>query len=295
VTRRIRFLLGVVTAGLVGCTTVTEQGTLAELDSVAPDVDEVYLEDGLERAAESYRRYLEETPETARTPEAMRRLADLQIEQAYGVIGTGEVVELAASAAAGSEALQAPKRVKPEAADMPAPVSAAPLKRSDSGAATAAPAGSAESELEFEQRASQRQELLRQAPADNDLLAGAGGEPIPAGPREAIETYRTILETYPNYERNDQVLYQMSRAYDEIGQPDEAMKVMDRLVAEYPYSKYIDHHHGQYVVVLRAGVVQARLGAVQAGVLRRGAEPVHGDARSSPVDRLRLRRGARSK
>ena len=51
------------------------------------------------------------------------------------------------------------------------------------------------------------------------------------------------LETYPNYERNDQVLYQMSRAYDEIGQPDEAMKVMDRLVAEYPYSKYIDEVH----------------------------------------------------
>jgi hypothetical protein len=98
VIRRISFLLGAAAAGLVGCTTVTEQGTLAELDAVQPDVDEVYLEDGLERAAESYRRYLEETPETARTPEAMRRLADLQIEQAYGVIGTGEVVELAASA-----------------------------------------------------------------------------------------------------------------------------------------------------------------------------------------------------
>jgi hypothetical protein len=119
VIRRISFLLGAAAAGLVGCTTVTEQGTLAELDAVQPDVDEVYLEDGLERAAESYRRYLEETPETARTPEAMRRLADLQIEQAYGVIGTGEVVELAASAAAGSKALQAPELAKPEAADMP--------------------------------------------------------------------------------------------------------------------------------------------------------------------------------
>ena len=211
-----------------------------------PDVDEVYLEDGLERAAESYRRYLEETPETARTPEAMRRLADLQIEQAYGVIGTGEVVEMSAAAAAA---------VKPSRdADMAAPESAAPVKRNETAAAVSAPTEPSESEREFEARATGRQELLGQASADNDLdlLTGAGGEPIPTGPREAIETYRQILETYPNYERNDQVLYQMSRAYDEIGQPDEAMDVMDRLVAEYPYSKYIDEVHfrrGEYYFV----------------------------------------------
>ena len=75
---------------------------------------------------------------------------------------------------------------------------------------------------------------------------------MPAGPREAIATYREILETYPHYERNDQVLYQMSRAYDEIGQPDDAMVVMDRMVAEYPYSKYLDEVHfrrGEYFFV----------------------------------------------
>ena len=244
--RRIAFLLGAVSAGIAGCTTTTPQGTLAELSAVEPDVDEVYLEDGLERAAESYRRYLEETPETARTPEAMRRLADLQIEQAYGVIGSGsgEVVELPAAAAV------APKPSR--AADMAAPESAGPVALTEAAPTGSAPAGPDESEQEFEQRASQRQDLLSDASADNDLLTGAGGEPIPAGPREAIETYRKILETYPNYERNDQVLYQMSRAYDEIGQPDEAMKVMDRLVAEYPYSKYIDEVHfrrGEYYFV----------------------------------------------
>jgi len=250
--RRIAFLIGTASALLSGCATVTEQGTLAELAAVEPDVDEVYLEDGLERAAESYRRYLEETPETARTPEAMRRLADLQIEQAYGVIGTGELVEVSAAEARDSKTVQAPDRVKPEAAEMAAPASAAPLQRMESSAVASTSAGPTESEKEFEQRASQRQDLLSEAPRDDDLLMGAGGEPIPAGPREAIETYRQILETYPNYERNDQVLYQMSRAYDEIGQPDEAMKVMDRLVAEYPYSKYIDEVHfrrGEYYFV----------------------------------------------
>ena len=236
--RHIGSLLGALLAGLAGCTTTTQQGTLAELEAVQPDVDEVYLEDGLERAAESYRRYLEETPETERTPEAMRRLADLQIEQAYGVIGNGEIVERPAT----------------EARELAVPQSASPLARAEPAPSVSVPAGPDESEQDFEQRASQRQELLGQAPADDGLLTGAGGEPIPAGPREAIQTYRKILETYPNYERNDQVLYQMSRAYDEIGQPDEAMKVMDRLVAEYPYSKYIDEVHfrrGEYYFVRR--------------------------------------------
>ena len=35
---------------------------------------------------ESYRRFLEETPESALTPEAMRRLADLKIEREYGYL-----------------------------------------------------------------------------------------------------------------------------------------------------------------------------------------------------------------
>ena len=85
-------------AGLAACasTTTDQSGTLSELDSVAADVEDIHVADGLERAAESYRRYLEETSESARTPEAMRRLADLQIEQAYGVIGSGDILEMAA-------------------------------------------------------------------------------------------------------------------------------------------------------------------------------------------------------
>ncbi len=215
-------------AGIAACATSSNDGTLAELHDVAPDVDEVYLEDGLERAAESYRRYLAETPESARTPEAMRRLADLQIEQAYGVIGTGELVEMAA----------------PEGASRVLPATAA---RQAAGAVVPA-----ESEREFEQRASGREELLTDTTQFDLQLPGTEGGAIPAGPREAIKTYQQILDKYPNYERNDKVLYQMSRAYDEIGQPDHAMGVMDRLIGEYPYSKYVDEVHfrrGEYFFV----------------------------------------------
>ena len=214
---------------LAACsTTVQQQGTLAELEVVEADLEEVYLEDSLERAAQSYRRYLQETPKSARTPEAMRRLADLQIEQAYGVIGSGEMVEMRAPEAA------------TESRAIVARSAAAQRREPD------------ESDLEFEERALQREDFLAQANDYADELVGADGAPIPAGPREAIETYKQILETYPDYERNDKVLYQMSRAYDEIGQPDLAMEVMNRLVTEYPYSRHVDEVHfrrGEYYFV----------------------------------------------
>ena len=193
-------LLMLFVAGLVGCATSSNKGTLAELEQVQADVDEVYLEDSLERAAQSYRRYLDETPKSARTPEAMRRLADLQIEQAYGVIGKGEIVEMAA------------------------PESGSQAERIVAEGQGRGGAKSSETDLAFEERASARQELLSDTTGFDNALPGA--EAVPAGPREAIKTYQQILEQYPNYERNDKVLYQMSRAYDEIGQPDEAMAVM---------------------------------------------------------------------
>jgi len=216
-------------AALAACsTTVTEEGTLATLQAVEPDLNEVHLEDSLERAAQSYRQYLQETKESARTPEAMRRLADLQIEQAYGVIGEGEVVEMAA----------------PEAATRASTITA------EGGTTT--PREPTESDLQFEQRALSREQFLEEATDYENELTGADGAPVPAGPREAIATYKQILETYPDYERNDKVLYQMSRAYDEIGQPDEAMEVMNRLVREYPHSQHVDEVHfrrGEYYFV----------------------------------------------
>ncbi len=108
--KRYAVVLSLTSIGLFACTTTSEQGTLAELQHVPPDIDEVYLEDSLDRAAQSYRRYLEESPKSARTPEAMRRLADLQIEQAYGVIGSGEFVEMAAPEVASQSALPRPVR-----------------------------------------------------------------------------------------------------------------------------------------------------------------------------------------
>ena len=129
---------------------------------VQADVEEIYLEDSLERAAQSYRRYLEETPKSARTPEAMRRLADLQIEQAYGVIGKGEIVEMAVPET-GSQA----ERIVADGSERQA-------------------ATPSESDREFEQRATARQELLSETTQFDTTLPGGEAGTVPAGPREAI-------------------------------------------------------------------------------------------------------------
>src|SRR5882757_5663166 len=57
---------------------------------------------------------------------------------------------------------------------------------------------------------------------------------------EAIHLYAALLKTYPKYERNDAVLYQLARAYELNAQPDKALASLDKLVATYPSSHYMD-------------------------------------------------------
>ncbi len=45
---------------------------------------------------------------------------------------------------------------------------------------------------------------------------------------EAIHLYTALLKTYPNYERNDSVLYQLARAYELNAQPDQALASSDQ-------------------------------------------------------------------
>jgi tetratricopeptide (TPR) repeat protein len=57
---------------------------------------------------------------------------------------------------------------------------------------------------------------------------------------EAIKLYSTLLKAYPNYPRNDQVLYQLARAYETTGQPEQALATLDRVVKSYPQSPQLD-------------------------------------------------------
>ncbi len=57
---------------------------------------------------------------------------------------------------------------------------------------------------------------------------------------EAITLYSALLKAYPDYERNDSVLYQLARAYELNAQPEKALATLDRLVAKYPKSRFLD-------------------------------------------------------
>src|ERR1700727_767066 len=87
--RRHTIPIVLASAFLGGCAAqhkpATTQGTLAELHKVAPDVQEVETQQSVDQAMQQYRKFLEESPETPMTPEAIRRLADLELEKQYGI------------------------------------------------------------------------------------------------------------------------------------------------------------------------------------------------------------------
>lgn len=233
---------------------IDQSGTLATLHAVRPDTEEVPVDQGLDRATQSYRDFLKQAPDSRLAPEAMRRLADLKIEKEFGLQGDGKLVELPASQSGSqTEAVAtAPGAVQAEPvgslgrdhanalrAPVVAKIDARTAKRSHPEALDSGP--SAASERELEQRAASQPGISpANAAPQLKLPGGMDGDPARAGPLEAITLYDKLLAKYPQYALRDQVLYQKARAYEELGQPEEAMKVMEQLVGENPGSRFTD-------------------------------------------------------
>ena len=216
---------------LAGCAHTERANTLASLRKVQPDTTDVRVDNGLERAVEGYRQFLQQTPASELTPEAMRRLADLQLEREYGVRGTTAIVvdrpPTSTSSAVGvSPAGSTPVR-------MAAPESITKVSAAASSGVRAVPNGApGDIERQIEQRATQEQSI-----AAADTTGVTSGE---SGPLESIQLYDKLLAEFPNYAYRDQVLYQKARAFDELGRPDDAMSVMGDLVKEHPGSALAD-------------------------------------------------------
>lgn len=226
-------------AVMVGCAArapkKTTAGTLADLHNVAPDVKDVTVENGLDQALAQYRKIVEETPKTAMTPEAMRRLADLQVEKQYGIrTGNAKPREMAA-----------PKPAQTKVGEQ--------VNRSNSNTVVAS-AARRESDKDFERRTTAEGPIPTNsnvsAPAGDEVLAGAE----PKGPLDAIKLYDQILTEYPNYEHRDKVLYQKARAYDELGRTEDAIATMEQLIRENPNSQHYDevqYRRGEYFFTRR--------------------------------------------
>ncbi len=216
---------------VVGCAgRAGPQATLADLRKVAPDLQDVKVEQGLDEAMQAYRRFLEQAPETAMTPEAMRRLADLKIERQFGLrAGDGRPQQLAAPLLAKT----------PAGAQAGTPHPAAAL-------AGAAPR---ESDQDFERRTTVESGIRSGGDADASHEGAVGADTDPKGPLEAIALYERLLAEYPSYENSDTVLYQMARAYDELGRTEEAMATMERLIRANPHSEHsaeVQFRRGEY-------------------------------------------------
>ena len=56
----------------------------------------------------------------------------------------------------------------------------------------------------------------------------------------AVDLFQKLLEAYPDYRRNDTVLYQLARGYEIGGRTDEALDVLNSLVSRYPETPLID-------------------------------------------------------
>jgi TolA-binding protein len=233
VRRRRSLPLLIAPALAVGCSAthrdVPTSGTLAELRRVKPDMQEATVEQGLEQAMAGYKRFLEEAPETAMTPEAMRRLADLKLEKQFG-IRTGELK---------------PREMAAPEAPAPARVAVEPFP-----GATPVPGGT-ESEEDFEQRTTAAGGV---AWSDGTSVQAAGTSADPTSALEAIALYDKLLAEYPSYKDSDQILYQKARAFDELGRTEDAIAAMERLIQANPSSPHLDevqYRRGEYFFMRR--------------------------------------------
>ncbi|MDH4108091.1 MAG: tetratricopeptide repeat protein [Gammaproteobacteria bacterium] len=75
-----------------------------------------------------------------------------------------------------------------------------------------------------------------------EAQAGASGDDgqNAAAYSGAVTLFQQLLEAYPEYRRNDTVLYQLARAYEIGGQTDDALRVLNELIARYPATELLD-------------------------------------------------------
>jgi TolA-binding protein len=82
---------------------------------------------------------------------------------------------------------------------------------------------------DLELDATEADQLVRNVDAISDV-----------GYNNAVDLYQRLLEAYPDYRRNDTVLYQLGRAYEIGGRNDDALEVLNDLIIRYPQTPLID-------------------------------------------------------
>ena len=96
---RAATLLPLLLASACTTTAVDNTNTLTSLEQIDISVQDEKVEDSLHKAMESYRAYIKQAPASSIKPEAIHRLADLEIEKSYRIEGVEAPSEPGAKAA----------------------------------------------------------------------------------------------------------------------------------------------------------------------------------------------------
>jgi TolA-binding protein len=234
--------LAALLGALPGCASKHPQDntpTLKSLDSrtfeVPPDKGVAANDDATIAA---YRDYLKKAPPDAQRPEAMRRLGDLEMDSADSrLAGSG-----APAATGNAGQVAAPDKPAAASAAAKTPASTAPAP----GAAVTGVATGVNKAPELSTKAAPP---VASAPgAGKGAIAAPSGAAGAAGSDaqnygSAVTMYLELLKTYPKAPDNDKVLYQLAHAYELGGDLESALKVLNRLVREYPHTSLVDEAH----------------------------------------------------
>lgn len=156
---RLLPLLLILTLSGAGCSLfrADDAPTIGDLSKRSVRLEDVPIDSGEQQAINAYRRFLDTADRTEARPQAMRRLADINLEA----------------------------------------------------------------------------EVLPPEPAE----PGAAPQ-YPQQVQDSIQLYRQVLKNYPDRPDNDSVLYQLARAYEAGGEPDNSLTTLKQLVTRYPDSHY---------------------------------------------------------
>ena len=201
--KRILLLVLAIPAILTACQTGGSRETIAQLRNMKIEIKEERIEGGLEKAMESYQRFLDDTPESALTPAAMRRLADLKIEKEYGYLTSPTATQPSPNPSpsgrgqgvlspSGSEIERGIGRASAPA--LPAPERVRSPKVSGVRPAEVKQSGQSESQADFEKRATQSPQLSADGGQSGGLPEAGTEELEKAGAREAIALYKKLLD-----------------------------------------------------------------------------------------------------
>lgn len=63
---------------------------------------------------------------------------------------------------------------------------------------------------------------------------------------DAIESYKALIDRYPQYSALDKAMFALAHEYRELGEPDNALKVYKQIIDKFPQSSVLDE--SQYIV-----------------------------------------------